>query len=484
MSTLPEKPAASGDTTPAEPSSDSGQYGQELHRSIGTLGNIFLTLSGATPASSVFIIVPVAIIGVGTGSFLAFVIAGIIGIFMAFCWAELGAAFPISGGDYAIVWHSYKGRTSWLAGPVSFITFLLYLSFIAFIPAVIALGTGTYLSVVLNFDPKIVGAVCMLVAAAIAILNIKLNTYITGIFLGIELAALAVICVLGFSHATHWGSLIHPVVGATHGGTTHVAFSATLAMTAVAVFAYNGYANAINFSEETVGPRRNVARAILISLAVVVLAELIPLVAMIVGSPSLHALTTANVPTAYFIDATSNSTVNTVVSLGVVVAILNAVIAIILSYARIIYSSARDHAWPGPVNGWFTKIPDKLGSPAIPTAVIGIVGAILCLTVSETTLTNLTGASLVVDYALVAIAALVARITGATRNSPYKMPLWPLWPILALIALGYIFTQQTKLLLTVTLITMAIGLVYWLVFIRPQGDKAWNLKEAPGDDQN
>jgi hypothetical protein len=69
------------------------------------------------------------------------VFAAIVGVFMAFCWAELSAAYPIAAGDYALVWHSFKGRTSWLAGPVSFVTFALYVDFIAFIPAVIALGT-------------------------------------------------------------------------------------------------------------------------------------------------------------------------------------------------------------------------------------------------------------------------------------------------------------------------------------------------------
>src|SRR5262249_253544 len=98
------------------------------------------------------------------------------------------------------------------------------------------------------------------------------------------------------------------------------------------------------------------------------------------------------------------------------------------------------------------------------------------------TLVNLTGASLVADYALIAIAALVARPTGATSNSPYKMPLWPLPPILALLSLGYIFTKQTSLLLWVTLITIGIGLLYWLVVIFPQRGRAWNLREAAIDE--
>jgi amino acid transporter len=379
------------------------------------------------------------------------------------------------------VWHSFKGRTSWLAGPVSFVTFALYVDFIAFIPAVIALGTGTYLAVIWNVNLKVIGAIVMLVAAAIAILNIRLNAIITGIFLAIELAALAVVTILGITHAKNWSSLIHPAVGTAHGGLTSVSFTAVLALTAVAVFSYNGYANAVNFSEETTGSSRRIARAILWALVITVAAELIPVTATLVGSPSIAKLSTSSVPMQYFIQATSNKTVNTIVSLGVVIAILNAVIAIVLSYGRIFFSSGRDRAWPGPVNGWMT-LRSQFRSPLFATAVVGVLGAVLCLTVSLNTLVNLTGASLVADYALIAIAALFARPTGATAHSPYKMPLWPLPPILALISLGYIFTKQTSLLLWVTLITIGIGLVYWLVVIFPQRGRAWNLREAVFDE--
>src|SRR6516225_2358377 len=184
----------------------STRYQQDLHRSIGIRGNIFITLSGVTPASSVFIIAPVALVAAGSGSFLAFAFAAIVGVFMALCWAELSAAYPIAAGDYALVWHSFKGRASWLAGPVSFATFALVVDFIAFIPAVIALGTGTYLAVIWNADPKVIGAIVMLCAASVAILNIRLNAMITGTFLAIELAALAVVTVLGITHAKNWSS--------------------------------------------------------------------------------------------------------------------------------------------------------------------------------------------------------------------------------------------------------------------------------------
>lgn len=458
------------------------RYEQDLSRSIGILGNIFITLSGVTPTSTVFIIVPVALLAAGSGAFLAFVFAAIIGALMALCWAELSAAFPIAAGDYALVWHSFKGRDSWLAGPVSFITFALYVALIAFGPAVLALGTGTYLAVIVNINHQIIGAVVMLVAAAIAILNIRLNALITGIFLAIELAVLALVTVLGITHAKHWSSLIHPVVGNPQGGLMSVPFTVVLAVTAVAVFSYNGYASAVNFSEETTGSSRRIARAILLALVITVAAVLIPLTATLVGSPSIAALSTSEVPFRYFIEATSSNTAYRIVSLGVVVAILNATIAIALLCGRVFFSSGRDRAWPGPVNGWMTAKSRRFKSPWFATAMAGVLGAVLCVTVSLNTLVNLTGASLVADYALIAVAALVARPTGATAHSPYKMPAWPLPPILALASLGYIFTKQASLLLYVTLLTIGIGLLYWAVVIWPQRGKAWNLRHPALDE--
>jgi amino acid transporter len=159
-----------------------------------------------------------------------------------------------------------------------------------------------------------------------------------------------------------------------------------------------------------------------VSLVVTVAAELIPLTAAVVGSPSIAKLSASTVPMQYFIEATSNKTVYTIVSLGVVVAILNAVIAIVLSYGRIFFSSGRDRAWPGPVSGWMTRKSERFRSPWFATAIVGVLGAILCLTVSLTTLVNLTGASLVADYALIAIAATIASSSGELGAAAARTP--------------------------------------------------------------
>ena len=159
------------------------RYEQELHRGLGVLGNIAITVSAVTPASSVFIIIPFIILTAGTGAFLALVFAAIIGIFMAFCWGELSAAFPIAGGDYALVWHAFKGPWARLGNALSFATFALMLNSVAFIPAVIALGTAQYIQSVVTVDTRIAGAVVCIIAAIVGILRIRTNAIVTGIFL-------------------------------------------------------------------------------------------------------------------------------------------------------------------------------------------------------------------------------------------------------------------------------------------------------------
>jgi amino acid transporter len=129
-----------------------------------------------------------------------------------------------------------------------------------------------------------------------------------------------------------------------------------------------------------------------------------------------------------------------------------------------------------------SAISPQTHTPWFATALVGVLGAILCLTVSLNTIIVLTGATLVLNYALVAVGALVGRATGALDRSPYRMPGWPLPPILAIAALAYITTKQTHKSLEVTGLTMLIGLVYWAVVIWPQKGKAWNLRDPIFDE--
>ena len=115
---------------------------QPLARGMRMLGVLFLTLSAATPASSIFVIVPDVVSQAGTGALISMLLAAAIALGVGQVYAELSSAFPLAGGEYAIV-----GR---VMGPLAgFVVLALNLANSLLATAVLALGVSDYLGAVI-----------------------------------------------------------------------------------------------------------------------------------------------------------------------------------------------------------------------------------------------------------------------------------------------------------------------------------------------
>ena len=137
---------------------------------LSVLDVVMITASGVTPASSIFVIAPLAIASAGSGAFISFLIATFIAATIALCYAELGAAHPSAGGEYSII----KRLFGTLCGLQ---TYLFILSAALFVPAVLATGAVPYLNTALGtqFDASTAGMITILIGGACAIFNIKAN---------------------------------------------------------------------------------------------------------------------------------------------------------------------------------------------------------------------------------------------------------------------------------------------------------------------
>ncbi|TCO50672.1 APC family permease [Actinocrispum wychmicini] len=442
-----------------------------LKRGLRVLGALLITLSAVSPASSVFIIAPGVMKQAGTGAIWSFLAAAVVGVFMAFVYAELASAFPLTGGEYAIV-----GRT--LGRLPGFMIMGLILFTQVIIIAVIALGVGIYLSAVFpGLNGPVVAAVTVLVAAVFGVLDVRLNAWVTGLFLAVEIVALVIVSSLGLLHVER-PLLAEPVAGSPPS-------TATLAMiaaaTAIAIFAYNGYGSAVVLGEETSDAPRKIARTILWALVITVIAELIPVIAVVLGAPSLDGLFGAENLMEYFITSRSSSGLNTVISFAIALAIINAVLAILLLTARLFFSTGRDSVWPKAANRALSSIHPRFNTPWIATLIVGVLSAAVCF-VDLDTLLVLTGSSLIIVYAALCFGAIVGRRNGSTAHGAYKMPLYPLPPVLAIIGMGYV-TYQTatdptvgRPSLFVTLGVLVAAAIYY-VFRR----RHWTLR-GPEDE--
>jgi amino acid transporter len=447
-----------------------------LRRGLRTLGTLLITLSAISPASSVFIIAPGVLAGAGTGAFLSFAAAAVVGVFMAFVYAELASAFPLAGGEYAIVARTLGRLPGFAVLGLMIITQVL-------IVAVIALGVGTYLAVLWPGlpGPAVAAATCVL-AAVVGVFDIKLNAWVTGIFLAIEILALVVVSALGLLHPARpfTDLLAHPV--AADGGPATV--GAIAVAMAVAMFAYNGYGSAVYFGEETQDAPRGIARAILLALGITVVAELVPVTAVLLGAPDLGQLFGAENMLSAFISARGGDTLDTVIGIAVALAIVNAVLAIVLISSRLVFSSGRDRAWPGAVNRALAAVHPRFGTPWVATAGTGVAAGLLCF-VDPKLLLVVTSTSIVVVYAALCLGAINGRRTGTTAHARYRMPWFPVAPVLALVVLLFVVYQNVldpvvgrpSLIVTAGIAALAVG--YYVVALRRRG--GWRLTEPPSD---
>lgn len=248
---------------------------------LSVLDVVMITASGVTPASSIFVIAPLAIASAGSGAFISFLIAAFIAATIALCYAELGAAHPSAGGEYSII----KRLFGTLCGLQ---TYLFILSAALFVPAVLATGAVPYLNTALgtHFDASTAGMITILIGGACAIFNIKANALLTGTFLVVEVAVLGLIAWLGFSNPHQSAEILtSPVMLNPEGLLAPVSVPLIVAMVGVALFSYNGYGAAVYMAEDMREQGKPMATAIMLTLVIVVLVELLPFTALLIGAP-------------------------------------------------------------------------------------------------------------------------------------------------------------------------------------------------------
>jgi len=415
----------------------------------------------------------------GTGAILCFAGAALLGVATAFVYAELSSAFPLTGGEYSMI-----GRT---LGPAwGFMALGLNLFGGALGQAVTALGLADYLEVVTPGLPTLPVALAVTVATTVVtLLNIRLNAKITGVFLLVELAALGAMTALGLahSHRSFVEVIVRPVMPSGQGGLSTTPWAVIGLATAGAVYAYNGYGGACYFGEEMYEARTKVAWVVFASLIVAVVSEFTPIAAAMTGAGDLRQILGADKPLPAFLLAEGGAMIDKAVSLGVAVAIINAMIAIGLINARQLYCSGRDGVWPGPVNRWMAAVHPRWNSPWIATLVMGAATAACCLA-PLSLLIMLTGTGLVVIYAGVAAASIAGRVNGSTDVGHYRMPLYPLWPALALIMVAFVAfadlldADAGRPSLIANLVVMIASAAYYALYLRRRG--GWKLRGADG----
>ncbi|MBC7492463.1 MAG: APC family permease [Novosphingobium sp.] len=451
---------------------------QHFTRSLSGFGVIILTLSVLSPGVSIFVSGASIIQQAGTGAVLAFVLGSAVCYCQTAMSAELGAAYPTAGADYASVGHAvgdWAGATLYIATLINIPLFL----------NTSAVGIATYLHPFgIPLSDTAMTLVVVATATVLSLLNIRSNEYVTGVFMVIEIAALLLVAGIGAWH-------FHPQAVAQVLHPQRVADGAWIAagvgVVGIAVnnasWALAGSSQALFFSEDMKHPR-TIGRIIMLSFAVTVVLECAPVIGVIAGAKDLHAVLASPAVFETFLTQYLPSFMLQFVSLAIALAIFNACLAGFVGIGRQVFSMARTRLFAAPINAALMQLTPRNESPWVAILAIGASTAIATYIPLFFKILLLSGGYTFLT-AFYVFGVFRGRATGRTGHHDYRTPAFPLIPALGvLVVIGEIVVLwldadagRKSLLITAGLYAAAYS-YYRLVLARRPG--GWSLT-GPAD---
>jgi basic amino acid/polyamine antiporter, APA family len=430
---------------PIKGSDESPQYHHsDLVRGLGVWSAAAIVI-GDTIGTGIFLVTSDMARAVGTAAlvFAAWLIGGLIVLFGAFCYAELGAAFPKAGGPYVYLdrglgplWGFLFGwMSSFLERPVAMAT--LAAGFLGFLfpAAVTPLFTthlGSYTFTLTAAQP--LAALVVIAATAINYLSVRFGGAIQVLLTSLKIGTIVLIVVGGILFGKYHGVAVSaattPVSGVLGSGTFGWGtVGAVLTALVPAMWAYNGFNDLGDVGEEIQHPGKNIPRAIILGLltvgglyllANVTYFRILPFAAI------AHSQHVASDVVQQF--AGSRGAVWLTVAMAI--SALGALHVVVLTGARIPYAMARD----GVFFSFANRLHPTFRTPSGSLIFLGAIGAVLALSGTYEELYSLFVFAVWIFFALNAIAFIRLRKLEPALTRPYRAWGYPLTPLIFLIA--------------------------------------------------
>ena len=364
--------------------------------------------------------------------FAVWIAGGVFAVIGALCYGELATAFPSAGGEYHFIRRAYGPALSFLYGWARMTVI------VAGSIAVFAFLFGDYFSRVINLGAHSSAIYAAIVVAALTVVNylgIREGKATQNVFTVLEVGGLVLIVVAGLFLAPD----PTPAAPAAQGGSNPWYFGAGLATAMLFVlFTYGGWNDAAYISAEVRDRSRNMVRALLIAIGLVMLLYLLVNLAYAKGL-GYDALSRSDAVAADLLKRVWGSTGEKVISIMIAIAALTSVNGSMIVGARSNYALGRD--WPAL--GFLGRWDEASGSPRTAMLVQGAIALALVAfgAVQQTGFKGLVEYSLPVFWGffmLTGIALFVLRRKEPDAHRPFRVPGYPVVPAIFVCVCAYL----------------------------------------------
>src|SRR6266487_3240325 len=390
----------------------------DLIRGLG-LWSATAIVIGDTIGTGIFLVTSDMARAVGSAKlvFAAWIVGGLIVLFGAFCYAELGAAFPKAGGPYVYLNRGlsplggflFGWMSSFLERPVAMATLAAgFLRFVGFLFPVVA--TPLFTRHIGRYDfaftaAQPLAALVVLAVTAINYLSVRMGGAIQVLLTSLKIGTIVVIVVAG------------------------VLFGKQTTIEAAPLITPLGLGTIGALGEEILRPQKNIPRAIILGLLTVGGLYLLANVVYFHTLPFAKLMQSQHVASDV-VQSFAGSRGAAWLTVAMAISALGALHVVVLTGARIPYAMARD----GVFFQFARRINPSFRTPSGALIFLGSLAALLALSGTYEELYSLFVFAVWIFFALTAIALLRLRKKEPNLSRPYRAWGYPWTPLIFLVA--------------------------------------------------
>ena len=358
---------------------------------------------------------------------LAWVIGGLISLSGALCYAELGGAFPKSGGDYVYLTKAYGRLAGFLFGWTK-----LFIERTGTI-AILGFVFSEYLGFFTHYGPlgsKIAASCAILALTACNIVGIHTAKGVQNFFSTLKVLALVGIIATGiiFWNNVPAGQNLSNFFPSTFNGNTMMSIGMALVFI---LWTYGGWTESAYVAEEIKNPARDLPWSIILGLGLTTALYLTVNLIYMAYVP-LAEMATQKLAAAEMMTRAVGSAGAAVISVMVICSTFGALNGYILTSSRILYAIGNDH----PIFALLGKVNSKFLTPARALLFNAAWALVLVWTGTLDSIVTYSTVIISIFYGLAGFSVFILRKKFPDAERPFKVWGYPITPMIFVIAMA------------------------------------------------
>ncbi|MGN6822549.1 MAG: amino acid permease [Candidatus Nitrosocosmicus sp.] len=454
----------------SQPETPSHPHETKLVRSLGLLDIVMIGIA-AMIGGAIFVLTGPAIGLAGSSVILAFIINAAITLFTAMGYAELGSAMPEAGGGYLWVREGLPRPNAFISGWMAWLAHIiagsLYsVGFGSFFVSLLHLTNVITIENLFGFIPldKLIAVASISLFTFVNIKGTSETGKIGTIVTVIQLVAIISVIIAGLWAMTnnpHWLSNFADFLPMGIGG--------LVSAMGLTFIAFEGYEIIVQSGEEVKNPKRNIPKAIFISLAFVVVMY------CLVAFVSIGAIYPATLPSWQFIGHNGDLGImkaaelfmpygGFIVLIGGIVSTVAALNATTFSSARVAFAMGRHYNLPHKLSAIHPKFKTPYVSVILSTSIMALMAYALPLN----TIAQASAVIFLLLFTQVNISVItIRRMYGDKLDYGFKSPFFPFIPIIGIIlmiGLALYLLVTAPFSWVITILWVLVGFTIYRIF--------------------